>query len=126
MPRKRLLNYRGKALFPELFIARLFAHSGWTSAWYSAFYRKFIVDWHPRRYLSSQGRPRAFDALLGELTVGCWDVVSWKPNGQILFAEAKRKGHDRLRPTQRRWLDRAMQMGLKEENFLVVEWTLRD
>ena len=45
--------------------------------------------------------------------------------GRILwFAEAKRLGKDKIRVSQRKWLDDALQKGLTRENFLVVEWQL--
>lgn len=54
---------------------------------------------------------------------GCWDVVAWS-GGRIVFAEAKHKGHDRLRSTQQRWVASAMAVGIPAESFLIVEWSL--
>ncbi|HNU57075.1 MAG TPA: hypothetical protein PKN30_10840, partial [Flavobacteriales bacterium] len=58
----------------------------------------------------------------GDSFAGCWDVVAWKDD-QLVFAEAKKAKHDRLRDTQVRWVEAALQCGLTEENFLVVEWS---
>ena len=55
---------------------------------------------------------------------GCWDVFCWKGDRQV-FAEAKWQGHDRIRETQRRWLEAALAIGLPIESFLVVEWSMR-
>ena len=35
-------------------------------------------------------------------------------------------GHDRIRPTQRKWLAAAKKLGLLQRSFLMVEWRLRD
>ncbi len=56
---------------------------------------------------------------------GCFDVYCWRDK-QILFAEAKRKGQDRIQDTQRRWLAGALDNGLPFEAFLLVEWSLAE
>ena len=54
---------------------------------------------------------------------GCWDVFCWKGD-MTLFAEAKRRGRDQIRDTQKRWLAAALDMGVPLESLLIVEWSL--
>jgi len=42
---------------------------------------------------------------------------------KFLFAEAKRTKKDAIRATQLGWLSKALDCGLTEDNFLLVEWT---
>lgn len=60
----------------------------------------------------------------GNTFAGCWDVFAWKDDA-VIFAEGKNRGKDRILDTQRRWLDAALTAGLKEESFLIVEWSPR-
>ena len=53
---------------------------------------------------------------------GCWDVFAWR-NGTYLFAEAKHSKKDKIRETQLRWYAAALECGLSEQNFLLVEWS---
>ncbi|MEJ2378204.1 MAG: VRR-NUC domain-containing protein [Pseudolabrys sp.] len=56
---------------------------------------------------------------------GCFDVFVWRHN-EILFCEAKRSGHDRLRETQRKWIEAALACGIPLHSLLVVEWDFAD
>jgi hypothetical protein len=40
-----------------------------------------------------------------------------------LFAEAKHSKKDDIRDTQLRWVSAALECGLSEQNFLLVEWS---
>jgi len=53
---------------------------------------------------------------------GCFDVMAWR-DGQTIFLEAKRKHHDKIRDTQRRWIEAAISNGLARDNLIVVEWS---
>ena len=55
---------------------------------------------------------------------GCWDIVSWK-NDKILFSESKRTKKDFIQSTQNKWLKCSFNLGLRPENFLMVEWKLK-
>jgi hypothetical protein len=54
---------------------------------------------------------------------GCFDVFCWRGES-ILFAESKRQAKDKIRDTQRCWLQAALQYGLPITSFLIVEWSL--
>jgi hypothetical protein len=51
-------------------------------------------------------------------------VFCWKEDGGYLFAEAKRYKYNKIRASQRKWLEAALQQGLPLTSFLLVEWTL--
>ena len=59
----------------------------------------------------------------GNTYAGCWDIVGWHKE-MVVFAELKRRKKDRMQQTQLKWLAAALQVGLKPENFLLVEWDL--
>ena len=57
-------------------------------------------------------RLRTIAAANGGTYGGCWDVVAWTRDAagghRLVFAESKRKGSDRIRPTQLRWHQAAL------------------
>ena len=42
---------------------------------------------------------------------------------EVAFAESKRRGSDKLRLSQVRWLQAALEAGIPLECFLIVEWS---
>jgi hypothetical protein len=124
---KQFLDYNGRSLFAELVILQMFQDVGWDGVWVDSFRRRFWTGYQQpsaglptypegivRRIRGDDGFPR-----------GCWDVICWRGN-DIVFAEAKRAGKDRIRPTQARWLSDAIdKAGLRAESFLVVEWSVK-
>jgi hypothetical protein len=52
---------------------------------------------------------------------GAFDVLAWA-DGSVLFAEAKHGGKDTLRPSQKAWIEAALDEGVPLESLLVVEW----
>jgi hypothetical protein len=53
---------------------------------------------------------------------GCFDVLGWR-KGQFVFLEAKRKHHDKIRDTQRRWIEAAISTGVAPDKLIIVEWS---
>lgn len=54
---------------------------------------------------------------------GVPDVFAWNARKrEVLFAEAKRKGHDRLRPDQIAFIKAGIAAGYPPESFVIVEW----
>lgn len=57
---------------------------------------------------------------------GCWDVVGFRGD-EVVFVEAKQRAaswSDAIRPSQRLWLEVALDMGVLLESFAVFDWTL--
>ncbi len=123
---KPLLDLRGECVFAELAILREFQAAGWDGRWIDSYSRKYRIGYWGDGVF--QAIPRKQSELLdaiGRKTKrygGCFDVVCWN-NGDICFAEAKWQGKDRFRDSQRNWLDAALHVGLRPEQFLIVEWS---
>lgn len=54
---------------------------------------------------------------------GVWDVYCWNDE-RVLFVELKRGGRDRIRSSQRLFLETALNQKLPLDTFLIVEWNL--
>lgn len=134
---KPLLDVAGKPLFAELCVYELFRLSGWDARWletYGAPARNpsCFTRWLPEVARAEQPRQPIVEEEITNLLqrlaaanhntyAGCWDTVGWH-NSTVLFAELKRYKKDKLQPTQPRWLQAGLQVGLQPENFLLVEW----
>jgi len=55
---------------------------------------------------------------------GCFDVFAWRGNKRR-FVELKRAGKDRIRETQKRWIEAARLCGIRMSDLLIVEWNPR-
>ena len=122
---KPILDVDGQPGFAELEILRLFKTANWHGVWIDTF--KKLTRTGMDTFTSL---PPEQDHLL-ELIYstsgtrsGCFDIFCWN-NCEILFAEAKRKGHDRIRSTQIKWLNAALKIGIPIESLLVVEWEIK-
>lgn len=127
--RKPVLDYAGKALFPELVILRLLQKWGWDGVWVSSYGGvKFLRDMPQDTSLSNAvALPPERQVLFDKIQVtagikgGCFDVMAWQGD-LVLFLEAKRRGHDRLRDSQRRWIKGVLSIGLTTDALMIVEW----
>jgi hypothetical protein len=123
---KPVLEFDGRTAFAELIILNLFLKNGWKGVWVDTFSHKYRTSFWPSDEVTL---PKEQNQLLENIyqktgsRYGCWDVFCWK-NNQYLFAEAKRYRHDRIRDTQRKWLEAAINFGLSSTSFLVVEWAI--
>ena len=139
---KDLLDVDGRAQFAEVAILRLFEQVGWQGRWVETYGKGKMTpglwrDWHPDGPRAQVHHPieatwvnerlHAIALAKGNSFSGCWDVVAWARNAvgddRLVFAECKKAKHDRLRPTQLRWLEAAILCGMNAEDFLVVEWS---
>jgi len=133
---KTVLAFEATPVFAELAILRHFQRAGWQGVWVDTYRRKYRVEyWDDEQVKLPRSRdsvqlPFEQEELLQRLRnaiqkrwSGCWDVFCWK-HGDVLFAEAKRYGKDKIRQSQRQWLESALASGLSKEEFLVVEWSV--
>ena len=108
----------------ELRVVTELEAQGWAAAWV---FRpgKFLSSWEPRCLASLPTEALELHSRIGNRAgkaAGCWDVFGWR-SGRPLFAELKRAGSsDRIRPTQLRWLEAALEEGLSVSDFVIVEW----
>ena len=121
---KAVLDFYGKPQFAELGILRIFEHDGWTGVWVDTYRGKFRTRYWPA---NSVTLPKDKESLLDSICkaagseYGCFDVFCWKGRNYV-FAESKRCDKDRIRETQKRWLQAAIRCGVPQESLLFVEW----
>lgn len=122
---KTVLNIDGEPLFAELAVLRILENDGFDGVWVDTYGKRF------RRTMTKDSRmlparvETVYEAIAtrnGQRT-GCWDVLAWK-NNNVIFVETKRKGKDRIRDSQLKWLDSALHLGIGVEAFSICEWDL--
>ena len=118
---KAILDFCGEALFAELMILRLFEEEGWSGVWVDT-YRHCFRRNPVTKVAIPKERLRMFEQLqeAAGAKSGCFDVFVWKEE-MTVFAESKCSGHDKMRPTQIRWLEATLRFGLPIGSFLIVE-----
>jgi hypothetical protein len=124
---KALLRLGRKPLFAELMVLRLLEKEGWHGVWVDSFggikYRVGMRDLKKPVSLKP-----AQEKLLKKIRDkagcrgGCFDVFAWRGQ-KHRFVELKRRGKDRIRKTQKRWLAAARHCHIKMSDLLIVEWT---
>jgi hypothetical protein len=124
---KPILDYDGRPAFAELAILWALHAAGWDGVWidtYRRVYRTGYWDSPVIRELPPEptARLQRIHQAAGSRG-GAWDVFCWR-GAELLFAESKRMGRDSIRPSQVRWLEGALRIGLPLSDFLVVEWSI--
>jgi len=136
---KDLLLVDGKPQFAEVAILRAFENEGWKGRWTEvyghmhapAFWREWKAggpgaqEHIPIAEAWVNEKLQAIAKANGGNYAGCWDVVAWRGE-RLVFAEAKLQKKDKMRDTQFRWLEAALQCGCAMEDFLVVEWCINE
>ena len=103
--------------------------AGWDGVWVSAFGNWLRSEWFPApafRTLAEAGAPawaaEIFERLRaandGKLS-GFFDVFAWQEPDEVRFVEVK-VARDRLQPTQRRFLERALRFHGRSQ-FMIIE-----
>lgn len=124
---KLILSFNGKPAFAELAILRIFQDNGWCGVWIDTYANKYRTAYWPKNEIEL---PSQQQQLLQEIyekagsNKGSYDVFCWK-EARFLFAESKIQGHDKIRDTQRRWLEASIECGLPLTSFLLVEWSVK-
>ncbi|HWD48961.1 MAG TPA: hypothetical protein VG309_03500 [Rhizomicrobium sp.] len=121
------MDWRDEPVFAELAILRIFKSENWDGRWIDSYGRKYRVGyWKDDTVVPL---PEAQDKYLDRIRNaagqkgGCFDVFCWR-DGDVVFAEAKRKGKDRIRGSQRRWVEAALHLGVAADQLLIVEWII--
>jgi hypothetical protein len=132
---KALIDYNGTAMFAELAIMNSAVDAGWKARWIETYSMK---KGRPYHFTTWKGRPLMQDkadlitgttqlnllekvASVNGTYYGCWDVLVWD-NKRIIFIESKRNKADKIRDTQVKWLESGLSVGLRLDNFLIVQW----
>lgn len=137
---KGVVDRGGVPMFAELAIAEVLKVEGYQARWAETYGRGnkppiFLDRWGERGFKYQTNAPIEDAWVMDKLAEiaqrnggsyrGCWDVLAWK-DGNLLFAESKRKKRDAIKDTQIAWLNAAIASGLSPENFLIVEWDFTD
>ena len=125
---KPILELDGEPLYAEFVILRLLEAEGWRGVWMNSVHRGPF----PTRWTPSPVRIKPPSDLLDLLDriyarsgkrSGAFDLLAWTGES-VLFAEAKHGGKDALRPSQKAWIEAALDEGVLLGSLLVVEWGL--
>lgn len=121
---KQVLDFNGAPLFAELVILRHFETAGWQGAWIDTYRGRILLGMAQPTQLPDAQR-RLLDSIYSRAGArhGCFDVFAWRDD-DVLFAESKRAKRDRIRASQIRWLQAALESGVEISSLLVVEWSL--
>jgi hypothetical protein len=133
---KPLVAIAGKPMFAELAILTHFLNSGWQGRWTETYGRGnkepiYLSAWKDNTYSNQTNDPitdlrilemiAAIHKAICNSYIGCWDVLCWK-GGKLIMAEAIRNNRDVVGKAQKKWLAAALSIGLRPENFLIVQW----
>jgi hypothetical protein len=124
---KLILSFNDKPAFAELAILKNFQDDGWCGVWVDTYRNKYRTEYWPKNEIEL---PAERQQLLQEIyekagsNKGCFDVFCWK-EARCIFIESKRQGHDKIRDTQRQWVEAAIKCGLPLTSFLLVEWSVK-
>lgn len=133
---KGLIDYEGEAMFAELAIMKTAIAGGWNARWVETYAMKgghpyLFSAWGdgalPTQIQDPISDKAPLDSLAlaarhnGDSYYGCWDVILWKDD-KVIYIEAKRVKHDRMRITQDRWLEAGLAAGLDQNNFMIAWW----
>jgi hypothetical protein len=123
---KAVLSFYRKPQFAELGILRIFERDGWKGVWVDTYRNKFRTRYWPKNAVTL---PKDKESLLNsiyevaESRQGCFDVFCWR-GGNYIFAESKRRGEDKIRDTQKRWLQAAIKCDVPRKSLLFIEWEI--
>jgi hypothetical protein len=127
VPNKPVLELDGQPIWAEFILLRLLEGDGWNGAW--------VKNWGGRAFWRNpvevtELSPSA-SALLHRIEAnrsyhhgGCWDIFAWRGD-EFIFIESKQRGRDRLRPTQRAWIEASLDEGVPLSSFVIVEWLVQ-
>lgn len=121
---KPVIDYDGKPLFAELVIVKMWTKMGWNAVWIDNFRKVFWTSLKNQRSLNKlpKNKLKILQDIAGKKSMsGCWDVFAWKDN-KINFLECKRIGKDKIRQSQVDWYKKALQLGVPQSSFKIVEW----
>ncbi|HPU94775.1 MAG TPA: hypothetical protein PK398_01210 [Candidatus Gracilibacteria bacterium] len=133
---KPLIDVEGIPMFAEMAILKLFEKSGWETRWIETYARPksspiYLNEWKDDEFKNQIHVPienEKINELLStiannneNLFHGAWDVLGWSGEN-ILFTESKRLKKDQIRNSQIDWLRAGLKVGLKPENFMIVQW----
>lgn len=126
----RVVEDRGLPQFPELMVARWLGRDAQYWAWFDRWWgQRWRQDTYRFPDVAPSAPPDWVSRILQPVIErhggwdGVWDAVAVWPDGRLSFAEAKRRGGDRLRRSQHAFATAAKSVLGDQVSFTVVEWT---
>jgi len=124
IPNKPALQFDGQPTWAEFILLRLLEGDGWNGAW--------VKNWHGLAFwrnacevvelsLLASALFRQIQKRLGGRGGGGWDILASRGD-EVLFIESKQHKRDRLGPTQKIWIESALDEGVPLSSFAIVEW----
>ena len=118
------LQFNEQPSWAEFILLRLLEQDGWTGAWVKnwggrAFWQDVLEDIELPPLAAA--RFREIEKSTGGNGGGCWDIFASRGD-EFLFIESKQRGNDNIRPTQRVWIESALDQGIPLSSFAIVEW----
>jgi hypothetical protein len=126
---KQVIDIDGRPFFAELATLRMLEKDGWAGVWVDSYRKALRKEMPPSQVQYSalaQTAAEIFNIFSEQMIKGggCWDVLTWRGR-EVLFVECKRIKKDSMQESQISWLEKCLQLGLKPENFLIVEWDIQ-
>jgi len=122
---KDILDFDGRPAFAELAILWTLQNDGWQGVWVDSFCRAFRTGyWNSLPQKSLPQKPSSLPEEIWNLAKtpsGVWDVFCWQDD-RVLFSESKKSTKDKIQPSQLRFAESALNVGLPLDSFLFVEW----
>lgn len=122
---KPVVESEGKAAFAEIAIIPILKQHGFEGAVWRDNWRRCFRDNMPRaKCLTPEPVREIYEQIVtvNGGSSGCWDVLAWN-GASVAFIECKWRT-DRIKPSQKRWLESALKVGLRENNFAICEWVI--
>jgi len=123
---KAVLDIEGMPVFAELAMTSVLKQHGFDGAAWVDSYRNCFRNAMPPEKCDLPDHVLEVYSRIAEVNgtrAGCWDVIAWNSDG-VSFVECKRKGKDRMRRSQFKWLESALKVDLTLSNFAICEWEL--
>jgi hypothetical protein len=124
-------SVNGSRSCAELAVLDHLRGSGWDGVWVSPWDGKLFSEFIPGRGVKSitqAGAPRwvaeIFERLLkknGRPFGGYWDVFVWREPDEVRFYEVKVGKKDKVNPNQHKFLERALGLDHRLEEFMIIE-----
>src|SRR4030042_6004539 len=117
---KAVIDFNDEPVFAEIAVLKLFQQNGWGGVWVDKkLYRVGILG-VPTIHLPDD-KQKVLDQIRSSMPSfgGCWDLFLWNGD-RVLFVELKKSKEDRIRNSQRQWLEATLKSGQLPSNFIFI------
>lgn len=121
---KAIIDFKGQPEYAETAVLKLFQQNGWDGVWVDKkLYRTGILGNDPVKL--PDDKQKVLDQIRTNISGfgGCWDLFLWK-DSRVLFVELKKSKEDKIRDSQKLWLEESVNLNIPADNYIFVEWKL--